>query len=184
VTARKGASGVAGRVGVRPDVPVAVPPQVSTATVGLPTVGPSRPRALLIAALLLAAVWWVVLGTLAALTANPVTLNREQLLRAEFIVTGKVVGNPSDGELAVERDWTHHSLSGTVHVINLADVKPRAGVDYLIPLSKGTHGFHVTATPIPDRPPLVYAATPEAIGQLKGILAVKESPGAVDKSRL
>ncbi len=145
--------------------PPAVPP------VSL-TDAPSRPhRGPLVSAAIVTVAWCVMLITMAWLTANPVTLNRDQILRADFVVTGKVESEPASvGQVAVSREWKTNGLSGTIHVENLAEAKARPGATYLIPLSRSTTGYRVTDARLDDGAPMIYPETPTAIEQLEAIL--------------
>lgn len=107
---------------------------------------------------------------LAHYTANPVTLNREQILDSPYVVTGTVVGDPASGHVAVEREWKKQALSGTIEVAKLAATGAKAGVAYIIPLAKPDHALEVTEAPNSNGTTLVYPATPEALDQLKSIL--------------
>lgn len=136
---------------------------------------PSSPRShfTLITATLVAACWWIFLVWLAIFTANPVTLNREQILRASYVVTGTLVSNPPTAEVAIEREWKDHGLSGTILVNDLPAIARRPGLTYIIPLSRVGHGFHVTQMPPPNKVPLIYPATSDSIGQLQAILGTE-----------
>jgi len=135
-------------------------------------------RILLISAFALALVWWGVLAALTYYTANPVTLNREQILRSALVVTGTIVGDPGEGRVTVEREWKKSPVkketSETILVSNLTEAGARRGLSYLMPLSRGSDGFHVTPTLLPNAAPLIYPATPDAIKQLEAILHDKD----------
>jgi hypothetical protein len=136
----------------------------------VPAASSLRPRLLLMAAIVLAACWWVLLALLSFFTANPVTLNREQILRASFVVTGSLSDDPAANQILVEREWKQNALHGTILVNNLAAVPKPRGKIYIIPLTRVGHGFEVTETVDPKLPPLIYPATPEALSQLRTIL--------------
>jgi hypothetical protein len=106
---------------------------------------------------------------MAWLTANPVTLNRDQILRADFVITGKVESEPALREVLVLREWKKNGLTGKIHVENLEDARVRRGGTYLMPLSHASTGYRVTETRA-SSPAIVYPATPEAIDQLEKIL--------------
>ena len=136
---------------------------------------PSRQsRLFLITASMLAAGWGITLALLALFTANPVMLNREQILGSPYVVTGTVVGDPSAGRVSVEREWKKSALAGTITVENLAAVGARPGIAYVIPLSRPDDAFRVTEAPFAGGAPLIYPATPDAIRQLQAILGRQE----------
>jgi hypothetical protein len=114
--------------------------------------------------------WCAILIVMACLTANPVTLNRDQILRADFVITGRVVSEPAIGEVSVSREWKKNRLTGTIHVENLTDARVRQGETYLLPLSPSSTGYRVTEERL-AKAVLIYPATSEAIDQLEQILA-------------
>ncbi len=131
---------------------------------------PRRSRLFLIAASVLAAAWGLTLALLALFTANPVVLNREQILGSQYVVTGTVAGDPSKGQVSVEREWRKNALSGTITVENLAAAGARPGIAYVIPLSRPEDAFRVTETPFSNGASLIYPATTDALEQLQAIL--------------
>ncbi len=58
---------------------------------------------------------------MAWLTANPVALNRDQIYRADLVITGHVEGDPHAGDVSVVREWKKNGLKGSIHVENLED---------------------------------------------------------------
>jgi hypothetical protein len=124
---------------------------------------------LLVIAAVLAAVWMISLLVLAHYTANPVMLNREQILESPYVVTG-TVSDPAGGKIAVEREWKKQALSGTITVPNLSTLGAKTGVTYIIPLEKPDESLHVTEVPNSNGTPLIYPATPAALEQLKSII--------------
>jgi hypothetical protein len=129
-----------------------------------------RSRNLLVIAAVLAAAWMVAILLLAHYTANPVTLNREQILDSPYVVTATVLGDPASGQVSVEREWKKQSLSGTIDVANLSATGVKAGLTYILPLSKPDQSLQVTEAPNSNGTALVYPATPEALDQLKSIV--------------
>lgn len=132
---------------------------------------PRPSRTFLLIAAILAAGWALFLALLAAYTANPVTLNREQILASSYVVTATVAGDPAEGRVSVEREWKKQALSGTVAVIDLPAAGARRGTAYLIPLSRSDDALRVTEAPDSTGAPLIYPATPDALKQLRTILA-------------
>jgi hypothetical protein len=127
---------------------------------------------LLIVAAAIAIIWGAFLIVMAWLTANPVTLNRDQILRADFVVTGTIESDPRGGEVSVLREWKKNGLTGTIHLENLDEAPgARRGATYLMPLSHALTGYRVTEARLANSAALIYPATPEAIDQLEKILA-------------
>jgi hypothetical protein len=136
----------------------------------------SRPsRGSLVFAAVITVIWCVILFVMAWLTANPITVNRDQVLRADFVVTGKVDSEPASGQVSVSQEWKHNGLSGTIRVENLDDARVQRGKTYLMPLSRTGSGYGITQARHADPAAVVYPATPEAIEQLKEILADKSA---------
>jgi hypothetical protein len=129
------------------------------------------PRGPLFFAAILTVAWCAFLIGMAWLTANPVTLNRDQILRADFVITGKIESEPALGEVSVSREWKKNGPKGMIHVENLEEAKVRRGGTYLMPLSHASTGYRVTEARLANSAALVYPATPAAIEQLEEILA-------------
>ena len=122
-------------------------------------------------ALAVAACWLLVLGGLALFTANPITLNVEQVRASEYVVTGRVAGEERS-VLVVERQWKGAETPAELRVGNLSQTAIRPGRSYLVPLSRTrSSALEVTETDLPENPPLVYPATEDAIEQLTAILS-------------
>jgi hypothetical protein len=130
---------------------------------------------LLLTAIILSIAWWIALGTMALLTAKPVMINREQVLRAPRVVTATVVDDPKSGQLQIKQEWKGSGPSGTISVPNLSAAGAKRGGTYLVPLSRTSDGFEVSRTMLPNAAPLIYPATPEAIEQLKQILSARHT---------
>ena len=133
---------------------------------------PHRARRRFVLAALLAAVWMVALILLAAFTANPVTLNRDQVRRSDWVVTGTVV-DLDKSLVAVEKEWKRGRITGEIAVRNLRETSARTGERYILPLSADKNGgtrYRVTESPVPRSAPPVYPATEEALAQLHAIL--------------
>lgn len=133
----------------------------------------ARRRWFAIAAILVAA-WWVVLIGLAAFTANPVTLNRQQVLRAArtgSIVTAEV-RDAKAGKVKVLRDWTKGGSGEELIVAGLADSGARDGKTYILPLTTDTLSgrLRIAPAPGPSKTPPVYPASDSAVEQLTAIL--------------
>jgi hypothetical protein len=137
---------------------------------GLPAPARSPSRLRFAFVLLLALAWLVFLVTLAVTTANPVTLNREQLSRADVIVTARIA-DLAGGRCDVERRWTPGPDLDSIAVANVVQTRARSGILYILPLhSRGDGRFEVVPAHLPDKAPLIYPATPDAFRQLESLL--------------
>ena len=130
----------------------------------------TRNKRRLVAMVLVAVMWWVLLGTLAFLTANPVTLNRGQIQHAPVLITG-VVEDLAAGKVRVEKHWRGADRAETVTIENLRAAGARGGDAYLFPLEPTSQGrFRVVPSPLPNHQPLIYPAGAETAQQLDDIL--------------
>ena len=130
---------------------------------------PLRSR-VLTAALAIAIVWILGLITLAVLTANPVTLNRMQIERSDYVVTA-TRKRADSAKIEVSREWKHGADLGEITVTNLDEARMPVDREFLVPLKKLASGrYLITPTTLPNDAPLTYPATEEAMEQLVTIL--------------
>ena len=120
---------------------------------------------------LVGGVWVLSLATLAFVTANPVTLNREQILDSRTIVSA-TVDDPATGACTVVDVWRGPGEPGrqiTVQGLPAGQIQP--GRTYLLPLElqRGEKYRIVPAKSVPGKPGLIYPATPHAVAQLEAI---------------
>jgi len=134
---------------------------------------------LLIAAAALVAAWLSALALLAVRTANPVTLNRWQLLDSDAVVVA--TPQPIDGEsrhvsLSIERVLAGGALPDALRLGGVEATRFEKPGRYIVPLHETGHGFAVTpAPPALNGAPLVYPATAEAVRMAEEILATGEA---------
>ncbi|HWL08014.1 MAG TPA: hypothetical protein VNQ76_06410 [Planctomicrobium sp.] len=123
----------------------------------------------------LAMAWGLVLLLLTLFTANPVTLNRGQILESQWVIVGKVTG----ADKVVKSDPAHWPFQDRdeIRIDNLKDTGALIGEIYLIPLIPliGKEGlvpgsYLVTPTRLPEFPPLIYPMSPDAEQQLQKII--------------
>ena len=128
----------------------------------------------LAAACSLAAAWWIALAAMAFWTANPETLNRDQIHRARYVVTA-TISNLDDGSVRVLTEWKQGRTLGTIRVADLSQTGADSKGTYLLPLLEASSGlYRVAPTPPPMRAPLIYSVTPDTLEQLHAIL--EQSP--------
>jgi len=118
---------------------------------------------------LIAVVWCGLLAWLVLATANPVTLNRRQILDADAVVTAQVV-DPAAGTCRIVRQWTGETLPGEFVVAHLDETAARPGGDWILPLVKIGDEPEVLPSLLPSHARLVYPATPEVLEQLEAIV--------------
>lgn len=117
----------------------------------------------------LAGVWVIGLGMLSFLTANPVTLNRDQILEATNVLTA-VVEDVELGRVRVEKSWKNAIQDEQLTLPNLGETKPVARQRLLIPVTFSNHKWQVTPSKLPHELPLVYPASEESERQLRHLL--------------
>ncbi len=114
--------------------------------------------------------WLLTLSLLALLTSNPVTLNREQIQRADFVISAEVLDEQS-GRVSPLREWKRNEKFDELTLANLPKTDCREAERYIIPISLGDDGhFQVTPSKLPGKLPVVYPANDEAIRQLENLL--------------
>lgn len=122
-------------------------------------------------AVVLLTAWILLLTLLVTVTANPVTLNRQQILDSFVVVRARVV-DTERGDCTVLQSWPQdHHPGQSIHVRNLTATGARAGEIYLLPLVQALHGdWDVTPSPLPGNQPLIYPDDSKAMGRLQQLL--------------
>lgn len=148
--------------------------QVDVLTIDPPVDRKSRWRLLI--ALALGLTWLTGLAVLAWSTANPITLNQDQIQRSTRIVIGRL--SDEQNSFVVEDEWiANERFQSPVIVTNLEDTRLQPGERYIVPLQRDAartaqrdeSAWEVTPSLLPTREPLVYPATDEALKQLESI---------------
>lgn len=138
----------------------------------------SKGRLRLAVAAAAAVVWLAALLTLALLTANPVTVNRTQVLTAETVVVGTAEPSAGAVRLRVETTLAGRPTGDEISVAGPGAERFDRGGRYVVPLRRRPDGdsYEVALTPRPNREvergePLVYPATPDVIRTVESIVA-------------
>lgn len=127
-----------------------------------------------------AVLWWVALGLMVVLTANPVVLNPAQLGRARLVIEGRLSVEQGD-TIDVLRVFASDTIKKPISpltVVNLGDLQPplEPARSYLVPLSPTGNGtWRIpglrTLSQQDDRSrPIVYPADDVTRAQLEKIL--------------
>lgn len=135
----------------------------------------SHVRSWFVLAASFAGLWVLGLGVLSFLTANPITLNRDQILDATDVLTA-VVDDAKDGHVRVEKSWKDKAFDERLTLSNLSETKPAAHQRLLIPVTFARPNWLVTPSKLPREPPLVYPATEESERQLRHLLKTGRLP--------
>lgn len=122
-----------------------------------------------------AGLWVLGLGILSYLTANPITLNRDQILEATDVLTA-VVDDAKDGHVRIEKSWKGKVFDERLTLSNLDETNPVANQRLLIPVTFARPNWLVTSSKLPREPPLVYPVNEESERQLRHLLKNRRLP--------
>jgi hypothetical protein len=117
----------------------------------------------------LVGLWLIALAVLSILTANPITLNRDQILESTDVVTAVVDDLPT-GRVRIEKSWKVAVDDKQLTLSNLREVAPQLRQRLLIPVTQTGKGWQITSSKLPHGPPLVYPVTEESERQLRQLL--------------
>jgi hypothetical protein len=118
---------------------------------------------------LIAVAWCAALAWLALATANPVTLNRRQILEADVVITARIEDRAA-GKCRVVQHWKGTPVPDELVVSGLKETAVHGDGEWILPLQKVRGGYEVLASALPSRARLVYPATDEAMEQLRGMV--------------
>jgi len=119
--------------------------------------------------------WMIGLGLLSYWTANPVTLNRDQVLEATDVLTA-VVEDVALGRVGVEKSWKNAVRNEQLTLSNLRETKPVSRQRLIIPVTLTSRGWQITPSKLPRKPPFIYPATAESERQLRHLLKTGRLP--------
>ena len=123
----------------------------------------------------LVGLWVIGLGVLSFQTANPITLNRDQILEATDVLTAVVV-DVRTGQIRVEHSWKNTFREKQLALNNLHETKPAPNQRLLIPVTSLRQRWQVTPSKLPREPSLVYPVTEESERQLRHLLKTGRLP--------
>lgn len=126
---------------------------------------PSSP--LLLSTSLIGVVWLVALLWLTLTTANPVTLNRFQVVNSDFVVQGNFPANSRGFQ--VHQCWPLEQADGLIRFENRDEITPQPATDYLVPVVKLNGNYYITPSRMKGRP-LIYPVSPDSLEQLDNLL--------------
>lgn len=135
----------------------------------------ARHRLLVVVALFVT--WLAGLGFLSVVTANPVTLNRDQIAESIVILAAEIQ-DAKTGLVTVRKTWKNPAWKAEKLTLpNLLETGASNGQILIIPItSKGDDSYRVTPSKLPHQPPLVYPMTPESERQLLSLLKTGRLP--------
>lgn len=148
---------------------------------GEPTRGVFGSRLWFWGCLALVAGWLVTLGILALRTANPVTLNRSQLLQSDVVLVGRVVEISQSRVAHVKVESILASRPGVLGDDIPATLHLTRGIEqlepdrpFLLPLTREALRLEITPAPLAaDETWIAYPASPRVIQVAKKILAAQ-----------
>lgn len=154
-------------------------PESSVETDG-PSVTPGGPigtghrrRFLLVLAAVLVGGWLASLTVLAFLAANPVTINREQILSSDAVIIGVRDAGTGDGDrVRVERQLAGRGVPSHLRLSGFAESASGNASRFVIPLRRTRDSFEITPAPETlDSRRFVYPASPETLEAVAKVLA-------------
>ena len=134
-----------------------------------------RQKSLFVVAAVTVATWMFLLLLLSITTANPVTLNRDQIIDSTDVVTA-LVGDPQSGVIQIQQSWKSVVTEGELKIADLAALSVTKGDRFIIPVLRNKDAWYVTPSKLPKNPRLIYPASDEAERQLKSILKTGRLP--------
>jgi len=134
-----------------------------------------RHKSLFVVAAVTVATWMILLLLLSVTTANPVTLNRDQIIDSTDVVTA-LVGDPQSGVIQIQQSWKSVVTESELKVADLAALSVTKGDRFIIPVLRNKDVWQVTPSKLPKNPRLIYPASDEAERQLKSILKTGRLP--------
>ncbi len=123
----------------------------------------------LLAALLFGSVWLGALLWMTLTYANPVTLNRHQILNSNFVARGRF--DEKLRNFKVIETWPKGALKeDSLRFRNITELSPESGQEFLIPVVRMEQAYYATASRMKGRP-LIYPVNKESLEQLQAILS-------------
>lgn len=121
------------------------------------------------------ALWFALLAGLAFWTANPVTLNRQQLRHADIVVQA-TVDNITTGQCTIVQSWPAGAAGEVVMVKGLDGIPIVIGESYVLALQRDPqgNGYTIVTTAPPESAQLVYPATDDSLRQVSEVLDATE----------
>ena len=127
----------------------------------------------------LVVLWAIGLGVLSIVAANPVTLNRDQILESVDVLTA-VVEDRDAGHVRVEKSWKDSLREEHLTLSELREMKLATNERLLIPVTRAPrsarHRWQITPSKLPHDRLLVYPATEESQRQLDHLLKTGRLP--------
>lgn len=122
----------------------------------------------LLAAVLLGSVWLSALLWMTVTYANPITLNRHQILNSNFVARGHF--DEKLRNFKVIEVWPKDAIKeDSLRFRNILELFPESGQEYLIPVVRKEQAYYATASRMKGRP-LIYPVNEESLKQLQDIL--------------
>lgn len=133
-------------------------------------------------AIVLVGAWLAFLSVLALLSANPVTINREQILASDAVIVGVRDVERRDPErrigdwVRVEQQLAGRGVPSRLLLPHFAEHAAAQASAFVIPLRRTRDSFEITPAPEAlDGRRLVYPASPETLETVAKILATGDA---------
>lgn len=129
-----------------------------------------HPRNFKLLSMIIGGAWLLSLLGLTLTSANPVTLNRQQILTSDFVVRGRFDSNSKSFQ--VEQSFPVKIPQSQLNFANHNELRVSPDEEYLVPVVSMDRRYYVTPS-LMKNIPLVYPAGSEAVSQLEKLLAEK-----------
>ena len=117
-----------------------------------------------------AVAWWIGLSLLTVLSANPITVNRQQIVDSDVVVVAQVQDLTS-GSVTVTQQWIDPNPQTRLNVSGLSEFHVKNGDTIVLPLTGGPDGtFYLTRVhptrANPNGTTYIYPATDVVLEQV------------------
>ena len=120
--------------------------------------------------LVIAAIWWAALSLLTFTSANPTTVNREQVLASDVVVQA-TVQDVAAGKVTVTRRWKDDAVKQHIVVSGLQSFEVQQGDEIVLPLTGDNDGTFKLTQLKRSQQTYIYPAAAEVFEQLDTIIA-------------
>ena len=131
----------------------------------------------LTATIILAIVWWIALSLLGLFSANPTTVNRQQIVDSDLVVVA-TVKDRERGLVEVTRQWIDPNPQTSLTVTGLEEFELNNGDSVVLPITGGADGtFYLTrvqrTNSEPEGKTYIYPSTEVVFKQVEEFAAIR-----------
>jgi len=131
----------------------------------------------LTATIILAVVWWIALSLLGLFSANPTTVNRQQIVDSDLVVEA-TVKDRERGLVEVKQQWIDPNQRTSLTVTGLEEFELNNGDSVVLPITGGADGtFYLTrvqrTNSQPEGKTYIYPSTEVVFRQVEEFATIK-----------